>query len=107
MKMRLVTLCMLAAVLNAAADLSVTATNGVESLTLTFDAATGTLNLSNLALALGDATALDETKIYTIATATEVTGRFASEVLPKKWKVNVFPNKVSIAYANGTYMLIR
>jgi len=70
-------------------------------------AATGTLDLSNLSLALGDAAALDETKIYTIATAAEVMGRFASEVLPKKWKVSVFPNKVSIAYANGTYMLIR
>ena len=70
-------------------------------------AATGTLDLSNLSLALSDATALDETKIYTIATAAEVTGRFASEVLPKKWKVSVFPNKVSIAYANGTVMILR
>lgn len=41
------------------------------------------------------------------ATAAEVTGTFANADIPKKWKVNVFPNKVSIAYANGTYMLIR
>ena len=38
MKKRFLTLGILAAALNAAADLSVTATNGVESLTLTFDA---------------------------------------------------------------------
>ena len=38
MKKRLLTFCIFAAALNAAAALTVTATNGVESLTLAFDA---------------------------------------------------------------------
>ena len=70
-------------------------------------AATGTLDLSNLSLALGNATALDETKVYTIATATAVTGRFANENLPKKWRTTVHPTHVTLAYANGTVFLFR
>ena len=69
--------------------------------------ATGTLDLSNLSLALGDATALDETKVYTIATAASVTGRFANENLPKKWRTTVHPTHVTLAYANGTVFLFR
>ena len=70
-------------------------------------AATGALDLSNLSLALADATALDETKVYTIATATSVTGRFANENLPKKWRATVHPTHVTLAYANGTVFLFR
>ena len=70
-------------------------------------AATGTLDLSNLSLAVADATALDETKVYTIATATSVTGRFANENLPKKWRTTVHPTHVTLAYANGTVFLFR
>ena len=70
-------------------------------------AATGALDLSNLSLALADATALDETKVYTIATATAVTGRFANENLPKKWRATVHPTHVTLAYANGTVFLFR
>ena len=67
----------------------------------------GALDLSNLSLALADATALDETKVYTIATATSVTGRFANENLPKKWRATVHPTHVTLAYANGTVFLFR
>ena len=70
-------------------------------------AATGTLDLSNLSLALSDATALDDTKIYTIATATEVTGNFASANIPKKWKVSALGTQVKLVYANGICVLIR
>ena len=70
-------------------------------------AVTGALDLSNLSLALADATALDETKVYTIATATSVTGRFANENLPKKWRTTVHPTHVTLAYANGTVFLFR
>jgi hypothetical protein len=68
---------------------------------------TGTLDLSNLSLALGDATALDETKIYTIATATEVTGTFAHADIPKKWRASVLGSQVKLVYANGTMLLFR
>ena len=54
MKKTLVTFCIFAAALNAAAALSVTATNGVESLTLAFDAAT---DARELWCAWGDADA--------------------------------------------------
>ena len=70
-------------------------------------AATGTLDLSNLSLALGDATTLDETKIYTIATATEVTGTFAHADIPKKWRVSVLGSQVKLGYANGTVLFFR
>ena len=69
--------------------------------------ATGTLDLSNLSLALNDATALDETKIYTIATAAEVTGTFAHADIPKKWRVSVLGAQVKLAYANGTILFFR
>ena len=69
--------------------------------------ATGTLDLSNLSLALGDTTALDETKVYTIATATEVTGTFAHADIPKKWRVSVLGTQVKLAYANGTVLFFR
>ena len=71
-------------------------------------AVTGTLDLSNLSLALGDATALDETKIYTIATAPSFTGTFASVTLPnRKWRVSVADTKVKLVYANGTVLFFR
>ena len=70
-------------------------------------AVTGTLDLSNLSLALGDATTLDETKIYTIATATEVTGTFAHADIPKKWRASVLGSQVKLVYANGTMLLFR
>ena len=71
-------------------------------------AATGTLDLSNLSLALSDATALDETKIYTIATAPSFTGTFASVTLPnRKWRVSVADTKVKLVYANGTVLFFR
>ena len=69
--------------------------------------ATGTLDLSNLSLALSDVTALDETKIYTIATATEVTGAFAHADIPKKWKVSALGTQVKLVYANGTVLFFR
>ena len=70
-------------------------------------AATGTLDLSNLSLALSDATALDETKSYTIATATAVTGNFANVTLPNKWKVVPQATRVVLGYANGTVLMFR
>ena len=65
------------------------------------------MNLSNLSFALGDAAALDETKVYTIATATSVTGRFANENLPRKWKASALPTRVILACENGTVLLFR
>ena len=71
-------------------------------------AATGTLDLTGLSFALGDATALDETKIYTIATATSFTGTFAGVTLPnRKWRVSVADTKVKLVYANGTVLYFR
>ena len=70
-------------------------------------AAPGALDLSNLSLALGDATALDETKVYTIATATGVTGTFAHADIPKKWRVSVLGSQVKLGYANGTVLFFR
>ena len=71
-------------------------------------AATGTLDLSNLSLALSDVTALDETKIYTIATAPSFTGSFAGVTLPnRKWRVSVADTKVKLVYANGTVLYFR
>ena len=70
-------------------------------------AVTGTLDLSNLSLALGDATTLDETKVYTIATATEVTGTFAHADIPKKCRVSVLGSQVKLVYANGTILYFR
>ena len=68
---------------------------------------TGTLDLSTLSLKLGDATALDATKVYTIATATSITGRFANENLPKKWKASTLSTRVILACENGTVFLFR
>ena len=69
-------------------------------------AATGTLDLSHLSLALGDAN-LNTEKVYTLATAVEMTGVFADEELPPRWRTFVQPTKVTLAYANGTVMLFR
>ena len=69
-------------------------------------AATGTLDLSNLSLKLGDAN-LNESKVYTLATAAEITGKFREEELPNRWRTFVQPTKVTFAYANGTVMLVR
>ena len=68
---------------------------------------TGTLDLSKLSLALGEGAVLDETKVYTIATAAEVTGRFAEVVVPKKWRVTAHPTSVTLAYANGSVLVFR
>jgi hypothetical protein len=70
-------------------------------------AATGTLDLSNLSLALAEGTVLDDTKIYTIATAAEVTGTFAHADIPKKWRASVHGNQVKLVYANGTVVFFR
>ncbi|MBR1588783.1 MAG: autotransporter-associated beta strand repeat-containing protein [Kiritimatiellae bacterium] len=70
-------------------------------------AVTGTLDLSRLSLALGDVTALDEDKVYTVATATAVTGTFAAVDVPKKWRVSVIGSQVKLGYANGTLLLFR
>ena len=69
--------------------------------------ATGTLDISGLSLVLGDGTTLDETKSYTIATASAVTGNFASVMLPNKWKAFPQATRVIIGYANGTVLLFR
>ncbi|MBR1586931.1 MAG: hypothetical protein IJ658_01270, partial [Kiritimatiellae bacterium] len=69
-------------------------------------AATGALDLSNLSLKLGDAN-LNEDKSYTLVTAAEITGKFRDEELPNRWRTFVQPTKVTIAYANGTVMLLR
>ena len=71
-------------------------------------AATGTLDLSNLSLALGEGSSLNETNIYTVATAPSFTGTFASVTLPnRKWRVSVADTKVKLAYANGTVLFFR
>ena len=69
-------------------------------------AATGTLDLSNLSLKLGDAN-LNEDRVYTLATAAEITGKFRDEVLPNRWRTFAQPTKVTLAYANGTGLMIR
>ena len=69
-------------------------------------AATGSLDLSNLSLALGDAT-LNEDKVYTIATGTSISGKFSDEALPNRWRTFVQPTKVTLSYANGTVMMFR
>ena len=69
-------------------------------------AAAGTLDLSNLSLKLGDAN-LNEGSVYTLATAAEVTGTFANVDIPKKWRVSVHPTKVTLAYSNGTVLMLR
>ena len=51
--------------------------------------------------------ALDETKVYTIATATAVTGDFANVALPNKWKAFPQATRVVIGYANGTLLVFR
>ena len=69
-------------------------------------AATGTLDLSNLSLKLGDAN-LNENKVYTLATAAEITGKFRDEDLPNRWRTFVQPTKVTLAYSNGTALILR
>ena len=71
-------------------------------------ASTGALDLSNLSLALGEGSSLNETNIYTVATAPSFTGTFASVTLPnRKWRVSVADTKVKLAYANGTVLFFR
>ena len=69
-------------------------------------AATGTLDLSNLSLALGDAQ-LSEGQVYTLVTAPEITGTFHEINVPKRWRASVHPTKVTLAYANGTVLTFR
>ena len=69
-------------------------------------AATGTLDLSNLSLALGDAQ-LNDGQVYTLVTAPEITGTFHAINVPKRWRVSVHPTKVTLAYANGTVLTLR
>ena len=70
-------------------------------------AATGTLDLSRLSLALGNAD-LNEEKVYTIATAAGFTGTFANTTLPDtRWRVYVSGAKATLGYANGTVLLFR
>ena len=70
-------------------------------------AATGTLDLSTLSLALAEGTTLDETKSYTVATATAVTGNFVDVALPNKWKAYPQATRVVIGYSNGTVLMFR
>ena len=67
---------------------------------------TGALDISNLSLRLGDAD-LNEEKSYVLARAAEITGKFRQEELPNRWRTFVQPTKVTLAYANGTVMLLR
>ena len=69
-------------------------------------AATGTLDLSNLSLALGDAQ-LNEGQVYTLVTAPEITGTFHEINVPKRWRASVHPTKVTLAYSNGTVLTFR
>lgn len=69
-------------------------------------AATGTLDLSNLSLALGDAQ-LNEGQVYTLVTAPEITGTFHEINVPKRWRASVHPTMVTLAYANGTVLIFR
>ncbi len=69
-------------------------------------AVTGTLDLSNLSLKLGDAN-LNEGCVYTLATAAEITGTFQNMNVPKRWRVSVHPTKVTLAYSNGTALILR
>ena len=67
---------------------------------------TGTLDLSNISLNLGDAN-LNEGSVYTLATAAEITGTFQGMNVPKRWRVSVHPTKVTLAYSNGTVLTFR
>ena len=69
-------------------------------------AATGTLDLSNLSLKLGDAN-LNEEKTYTLVTAAEITGKFHDEDLPNRWRTFVQPTKVTLSYSKGTVLTLR
>ncbi|MBQ6009488.1 MAG: autotransporter-associated beta strand repeat-containing protein [Kiritimatiellae bacterium] len=69
-------------------------------------AVTGTLDLSNLSLALGDAQ-LAEGQVYTLVTAPEITGTFHEMKVPGRWRVSVHPTKVTLAYSNGTVLMLR
>jgi hypothetical protein len=68
---------------------------------------TGTLDLSTLSLKLGDAN-LNEECLYTLATSENgFTGAFANMDVPKKWRVSVHETKITLAYSNGTVLLLR
>ena len=69
--------------------------------------ATGALDLSNLNLVIEGA-GLDRGKKYEIATATSVTGSFASTALPgRRWRVSVSGTKVTLTTARGTMIIVR
>lgn len=71
-------------------------------------ASTGAFNLTGLSFALGEGSALDETKVYTIATAPSFTGKFADAELPNfKWQLVVAGTKAKLVYSNGTTLIIR
>ena len=55
---------------------------------------------------LGDAN-LNEGSVYTLATAAEITGTFQNMNVPKRWRVSVHPTKVTLAYSNGTVLILR
>ena len=68
---------------------------------------TAALDLSRLSLKLGDAN-LNEDCVYTLATsANGFTGTFANMDVPKKWRVSVHETKITLAYSNGTVLLLR
>ena len=71
-------------------------------------ASTGALDLSHLSFALGEGSSLDETKIYTVATAPSFTGAFADAELPNfKWRLVVVGTKAKLVYSNGTAVIFR
>ena len=55
---------------------------------------------------LGDAQ-LAEGQVYTLVTAPEITGTFHEMKVPGRWRVSVHPTKVTLAYANGTVLMLR
>ena len=71
-------------------------------------ASTGALDLSHLSFALGEGSSLDETKIYTVATAPSFTGAFSDAELPNfKWRLVVVGTKAKLVYSNGTAVIFR
>ena len=69
---------------------------------------TGALDLSHLSFALGEGSSLDETKIYTVATAPSFTGAFADAELPNfKWRLVVAGTKAKLVFSNGTAVILR
>ena len=55
----------------------------------------------------GSAKVLLLRRSYLLAAAAGFTGDFVGVSLPNKWKTFVQANRVIMAYANGTVMLIR